>query len=247
MYSVYLQSMMESGGYDCIYVDKPPKAYECPICLLVLRNPHMVDCCGQKYCQTCIGRVHDQSQRPCPVCNCPFKVCILEKQLQREIGDVKVHCSNMAHGCEWSGELRELQQHQQKQCSYTPVECTLGCGDMLQRTDLQDHVEHKCKNRSVQAKLDSCMKLFEKRFQKQDEVIAQQKALIEQQAEEIVKLSALTMEHKQRIENVHSNKILPRYSAYLNAMNEFWYSPPFYTGESGYKLRMKLHTTHRAL
>ena len=30
-----------------------------------------------------------------------------------------------------------------------------------------------------------------------------------------------------------------------SAMNEFWYSPPFYTEESGYKLRMKLHTTHR--
>ena len=35
-------------GYDCNYVDKPPKAYECPICLLVLRDPHMVDCCGRE-------------------------------------------------------------------------------------------------------------------------------------------------------------------------------------------------------
>ena len=231
-------------GYDCNYVDKPPRAYECPICLLVLRDPHMVDCCGRKYCQTCIGQVQE-AQKPCPVCNCSFKVSILEKQLQREIGDIKVYCSNKSSGCDWSGELRDLEQHQQQQCSYTPIQCTLGCGQELQRTELEDHVAHSCKNRSVQAQLDSCMMLFEKRLLKQDEVITQQRTVIEQQAEEIAKLTKLIIEHKERIAIVHSNKILPRYSVYLNAMNEFWYSPPFYTEESGYKLRMKLHTTHR--
>ena len=42
------------GGYDCEFVDSPPEAWECPVCLSTLRDPHLLSCCGVKICQSCI-------------------------------------------------------------------------------------------------------------------------------------------------------------------------------------------------
>ena len=43
-------------GYACDFVDTIPKELqtECSICLHVLRDPHMVDCCGYRFCKSCI-------------------------------------------------------------------------------------------------------------------------------------------------------------------------------------------------
>ena len=43
-----------SGGYDDdIFVD-PPKEHDgfyCPVCLLVLKEPHLLSCCGKHACE----------------------------------------------------------------------------------------------------------------------------------------------------------------------------------------------------
>ena len=44
------------GGYDHDFVD-PPKDLECPVCMLVLRDPHLISCCGNHFCRNCISRV----------------------------------------------------------------------------------------------------------------------------------------------------------------------------------------------
>ena len=51
-------------GYDCEFVERPPKAVqcECPVCLLVLREPHQVTCCGYSFCATCVKRVQNDKK-----------------------------------------------------------------------------------------------------------------------------------------------------------------------------------------
>ena len=71
------------GGYDYEFVAPPGKSLECPVCLLTLRDPHMISCCGNEFCQRCIGRVQ-QDGKPCPVCNELDFTTMLNKKLVRE-------------------------------------------------------------------------------------------------------------------------------------------------------------------
>ena len=43
---------LPTGGYDddC-FVDLAPESLHCPVCLLVLREPHLISCCGAHLCQ----------------------------------------------------------------------------------------------------------------------------------------------------------------------------------------------------
>ena len=60
------------GIYECEFVEHPPKHLqsECPICLQILREPHLISCCGHSYCEACIERV-GKDGKPCPLCNEP--------------------------------------------------------------------------------------------------------------------------------------------------------------------------------
>ena len=45
----------ERGGYDCEFIERPKELQtDCPICLVVLREPFRVTCCGYSFCQTCV-------------------------------------------------------------------------------------------------------------------------------------------------------------------------------------------------
>ncbi len=46
--------MATHGGYECKFVKSPPEGLqtECCICLLVLRCPHITNCCGRNFCIT---------------------------------------------------------------------------------------------------------------------------------------------------------------------------------------------------
>lgn len=43
-------------GYDEHFDPPAPDAYECPICLLVLRKPMQTEC-GHRFCRGCILKV----------------------------------------------------------------------------------------------------------------------------------------------------------------------------------------------
>ena len=41
-----------NGGYDDqLFLDPAPESLQCPVCLLVLRDPHLLSCCGAHICQ----------------------------------------------------------------------------------------------------------------------------------------------------------------------------------------------------
>ena len=143
------------GGYLCNFVQTPPTHYECPVCLLTLRHPHILSCCGKKICLSCIEPIASAS-KPCPLCQQPFHT-MLEKELQRSILGLKVYCSHKDEGCDWISELRELDRHLSAepdgQCLFVEVACQHGCGQHFNRAAKEEHERDVCSCRPVEVQL----------------------------------------------------------------------------------------------
>ena len=78
-------------GYENEFVDSIPDSLSCFICFLPFRDPHLVSCCGAKFCESCIGQVKAAGQ-PCPLCKQEFST-MLDRGDQR-----KVVCDTQAGG-----------------------------------------------------------------------------------------------------------------------------------------------------
>ena len=131
--------------YECDFVESPLKDLECSICLSVLREPNLNDCCGQHFCQACIQRIIDDN-KPCPLCNEANFTVILDKKTQRKILELLVKCRRHQSGCEWVGELKSLEEHCGI-CEYVEVDCPNSCGETIQRRLRSYHLESECPKR----------------------------------------------------------------------------------------------------
>lgn len=146
------------GGIDYEFVSTPPKSLECSICLLTLRDPHVISCCGNHYCQLCIGRVK-AAGKPCPLCNEPDYDIMLHKGVKREVNSLVVYCTQKALGCGWTGEVNQLNCHlnlgsRDSGCDYVELECSNRCGSSLLRKDIASHQDMECPNRPVERQFD---------------------------------------------------------------------------------------------
>ena len=170
--------MASQGGYDCEFVDGPPKDLhsECSICLMVLRQPYLVDCCGHHFCKACLEGV-SEGKKVCPLCKHESFTAIPNKGLERVLNEKNVYCTNMKAGCDWSGELRQLDSHlnvngeslavaslagkntssprQQVKvkldvCQFVEVRCQ-NCPVMVKRIEIKKHLD-ECPNRPIQCK-----------------------------------------------------------------------------------------------
>ena len=146
------------GGYDCEFVERPSDAFqggECPVCLLVLKEPCLISCCGHKYCRVCIERVKKDTKH-CPLCNEPDFSFMQERALERYLKDLDVWCCYKTIGCEWRGKLGKYEQHLNKTpspeshvigCQFVEVECMHECGEWFQRQHITTHQTQQCKKR----------------------------------------------------------------------------------------------------
>ena len=143
-------------GYDCEFVERPPKAVqcECPVCLLVLREPHQVTCCGYSFCVTCVKCVQED-KRCCPTCNEADFAIFPDKHLKRSLNEYPVYCCQRGEGCDWVGELGELDRHLNLQpppekllvgCQFSEVDCTY-CVQPFQCRYVQAHQSDDCPKR----------------------------------------------------------------------------------------------------
>ena len=148
--------MADKGGFDIEFVEKPPKAIqsECPVCLLTLRDPFQVTCCGYAFCQICIKKV-EQEKKPCPCCNSDDFDKFEDKRLKRSLYEFRVYCTKKQQGCEWEGELRELEDHfnlnpEQRKlldgCQFLHIKCQL-CSESFLRSHMQLHQKTECPKR----------------------------------------------------------------------------------------------------
>lgn len=140
----------------CEFVDQPQKAFqtECPVCLLVLREPYQATCCGYSFCKSCIDQIKAECQL-CPTCQEDISDNFPNKGLQRSLYEFKVYCTHKKEGCDWIGELGQLDLHLnlnptvnqlQKGCQLAEVEC-MHCSEVVKRCDINAHQVDLCPNR----------------------------------------------------------------------------------------------------
>ena len=145
-------------GFDCEFVEPPPERYvqsECPVCLQIIREPHQVTCCGKKFCKTCIEHIKS-TKKTCPTCNEEEFSSFADKSSKQLLYSLKVRCSHQKDGCEWTGELRQLDGHlntdpqPEKQldgCQFVEIDCIYKCGNQQQRRYIQNHQIKDCPKR----------------------------------------------------------------------------------------------------
>ena len=155
------------GGYDYEFIDSPPNSLECSICLLTLRDPHIISCCGNHFCHTCISRIQGDG-KPCPLCNEPNFTTFLHKGVKREVNALMISCRWRHLGCDWEGELGQLEEHlhpgagsRGKGCGHVIVECVYKCGDRFERRMIQDHELDACPRRPMEVQMSSLARKFE--------------------------------------------------------------------------------------
>ena len=144
------------GGFECEFVERPPGILQtdCPVCLLIVREPNQVTCCGYSFCRACIEQVVSR-KKPCPTCNEAEFSVFPDKRLQRSLYQFRVRCEHQKEGCEWSGELGQLDKHvnenpglvnQLEGCEFTRVAC-IHCVRLFERHLVTAHQIGSCPKR----------------------------------------------------------------------------------------------------
>ena len=123
----------QQGGYDCELVDGSLlERYQCAVCMKLLRDARLTECCGQHFCDTCFQQWFKKNET-CPHCRAKQCKSMLNKEKIRDVNQLRVRCTNREKGCAWEGELGGLKDHLQSdngcdyeivQCDYCGYECT---------------------------------------------------------------------------------------------------------------------------
>lgn len=175
--------MMECGGYEANFVEEPLDYLKCVICHLALRNPLMFIDCGHRVCHICFDQMQKYAtQRDVPLV-CPHDRVELDvsrvvedKGISRAVLDLKVMCDNSSKGCEWIGELRDLQKHVDEYCHRKEV-------DVIKRISM----------------LEETIKGLEQKNEQKDKQIAKLKCKVEKNDREIKNLK---MDMEQRCDSL---------------------------------------------
>jgi len=148
-----MATLNDFGGYEYRFANDPPDTLVCKICHHTCREPYLSGCCGHNFCKSCL----DASRliaTCCPYCRNEKDFATLPNKLSdREIRRLHVICTNNERGCEWQGELNDINDHLANRgrngCQFEDVSCSNDCGKMLQRQYLTSHVETECPRRKV--------------------------------------------------------------------------------------------------
>ncbi|CAI5778850.1 TNF receptor-associated factor 6 [Podarcis lilfordi] len=138
--------MEEIQGYDVEFDPPLESKYECPICLMALREAVQTPC-GHRFCKACIVKSIRDAGHKCPIDN----EILLETQLfpdnfaKREILSLTVKCPNK--GCHQKMELRHLEDHE-LHCGFAPEKCPQ-CHAIFQKNQIQDHIKQECPRRQT--------------------------------------------------------------------------------------------------
>ncbi|XP_020783104.1 TNF receptor-associated factor 6 isoform X2 [Boleophthalmus pectinirostris] len=133
-------------GYDVEFDPPLESKYECPICLMALRNAVQTPC-GHRFCKNCIEKSIRDTGQKCPVDN----EMLSEDQLfpdnfaKREILSLSVRCPNP--GCSGKMELRTLENHLSV-CEFSTLPCP-HCQKAVRKSLVEQHAGEECPRRPV--------------------------------------------------------------------------------------------------
>ncbi len=109
--SVTSQPEQHTSQPDYDFVDQPDQDYFCPVSLELLTQPHQTTCCGNHISQQAADRLIREG-KSCPLCKKDNFVTHKDLYFTRKkVRQLKVYCSYKKNGCEWTGELGDLNQH----------------------------------------------------------------------------------------------------------------------------------------
>ncbi len=132
-------------GYDLKFEPRLEPKYECPICLMCLREPMQTEC-GHRFCGACILRSLRDAGSRCPVDQLPLQKMFPDLCVRREIMDLMAHCPHT--DCVDIIELRNMEAHQEM-CPFGLQSCPNQCGEMVQRRSVGDHLRTTCPKRPI--------------------------------------------------------------------------------------------------
>ena len=170
----------DHSRYNLEIIDEVPDRFICQICTGVICDPHLVVCCGQHFCKSCLNKwFKKQGKTSCSHCRAEGEAFnhVINKGLRSEINQLKVNCVNHSEGCEWTGELGEIKHHLESDngCGYVIVTCPYKCCikkptsrhkswqrsqffkekvtyRTMKRRDLDEHLANECYLRPYQCK-----------------------------------------------------------------------------------------------
>ncbi|KFV14876.1 TNF receptor-associated factor 2, partial [Tauraco erythrolophus] len=135
--------------------DVPDQKYLCSNCNNVLKKA-LQTLCGHRYCSACLSWiVRNNKNAICQKCKEEDPSTLSEGSLlaeerafgdaaiNKEISELQVHCVTL--GCSWSGIMKNFEEHQSL-CEYALIPCHTGCGHVVMRKKLADHLENGCVN-----------------------------------------------------------------------------------------------------
>jgi len=149
------------GGYDCDFIESPADDMLCKICHYPACDPVLTVCCGHNFCDYCMehykqSKVIDHDK--CPYCRVERFQTMPDKRTERSVLNLKVFCPHKCEGCNWTGELRSMENHVNENsksmnnnigCPFTELECSNGCGMVMQRRLVEGHLKSECELREV--------------------------------------------------------------------------------------------------
>ena len=149
-------NIIKTGGYNYRFVDgDPPTKYICHICTFVACKPQQVSCCGNVFCKSCLEELKSKGQQfICPICRHDLTNNYFnDRRADLEINSLQIYCTNKKESndnntCQWTGNLKDIEDHL-KVCPYQLIDCTNKCGEILQRQNLQHHLNNECLKRQV--------------------------------------------------------------------------------------------------
>ena len=146
----------KKAGFDCEFIERPKELpFECPICLLVLREPYNTTCCDNSFCYECIKQIKESRSPVCPLCKQKFEINP-RKSVQRALYQLKVYCTHKKDGCDWVGPLGQLDKHlnyeavgddlMKNGCGFQLLKCHK-CNESIPRKEYPTHVSDLCEER----------------------------------------------------------------------------------------------------
>ena len=138
------------GEYNLL--EKPSEEYLCPVTFELLTDPVQTNSCCGNHLSRSVAEKLQAGGKACPICKeWPLNVTD-DMFFKRKVMELKVYCKNKSAGCEWKGELGELDHHLdlgsvKGQCDFVEVECPLKCCESPQRCDLEKHHASECAER----------------------------------------------------------------------------------------------------
>ncbi len=246
-----------SGGHDYDFVDQLPKSLECSICLLTLRNPMVISCCGNHFCEPCIGQIKT-NRKPCPLCKSPYFTTFLHKGVAREVNALRVYCPKKAKGCDWKGELGQVDRHlnpmvNSRGCGFVMVKCKYKCGGLFERRVIDYHEAGDCAKQPIEVQLAFLVRRLEMLATENKDIkneveakVTTLKTQVSLLQAEVTALKAENTSLEQQIEARSPLQLPPFYFSVQNYNqykkdNHIIMSPPFYSHPKGYKICLQIY------